>query len=100
MLRHLRQYIIYVLFSRLTDEAMTRLDAFSNKKGSVLQINMEENPFVCDCRSKAFIHWLNSTEIDVLRSTTYKCVDGYPRTNIEKHLQEVGTSCHNGTILC
>lgn len=87
-------------FSRLTDEAMTRLDAFSNKKGSVLEINMKENPFACDCRSEAFIHWLNLTKINVTNSLNYTCFDGYPRTNIEKRLQEVGTSCHNGAIFC
>lgn len=54
-----------------------------------LQINLEENLFVCDCRTSDFIHWLSTTKVKVLHWEDYTCLDGYPESNIGKSLSKV-----------
>lgn len=76
------------MIPRLSEDAINHLDAFS-RMDTPLQIKLEENPFVCDCRSKEFFQWLKSTKVKVISNSTYKCVDGYPDSNIGKMLLDV-----------
>nr|XP_053648363.1 trophoblast glycoprotein-like [Cherax quadricarinatus] len=76
------------MISRLSDQAMADLDDFMKSKPR-LEIKLDDNPFVCDCRSKNFINWLNTTSVKVKNWENYKCVDGYPKSNIGKRLIEV-----------
>ncbi|KAK3896135.1 hypothetical protein Pcinc_000184 [Petrolisthes cinctipes] len=77
------------IIPRLSDDAMTRLDSVLKPTNKSLQIKMTENPFSCDCRSKNFFHWLNTTKVEVMEWEQYTCLDGYPEKNIGKPLGEV-----------
>lgn len=67
---------------------MKVLDNFK-RNNSTVTIRMQENNFDCDCRSKHFIHWLNTTKVNVEGWREMKCVYGYPSSNIGKTLSEV-----------
>lgn len=76
------------MIARLSDDAMRALDNF-NRNNSTVTIRMQQNNFDCDCRSKNFIQWLNTTKVNIEGWSDLKCVDGYPSTNIGKTLSEV-----------
>ncbi|KAG0707250.1 Reticulon-4 receptor [Chionoecetes opilio] len=76
------------MITRLSGDAMRRLEDFT-RTTSPVKIRMHQNIFVCDCRSKHFIEWLNTTHVDIDGWKDYKCVDGYPSSNIDKTLKEV-----------
>ncbi|KAG7174626.1 SLIT and NTRK-like protein 2-like [Homarus americanus] len=80
--------IFYESELRLSGKAMTELDSFV-KNVSSFEIKLEENPFVCDCRSSNFIHWLNSTPVVVRDWKTFVCRDGYPDSNTGQLLSKV-----------
>lgn len=78
------------VYCRFSDDAMKRLDEFTRiKSPSIIKIRMQQNIIVCDCRSKHFIEWLNKTEADIEGWKDFKCIDGYPSSNIGKTLKEV-----------
>lgn len=78
------------MISRLSSEAMTRLDAFQHRKNqSRLQIKLDENPFDCDCRSQGFLEWLKTTEVEIMHWKDYDCIDGYPNINVGKTFSTV-----------
>lgn len=76
------------MITRLSDDAMMRLDDFTKAKAPV-KIRMQQNIFVCDCRSKHFIQWLNTTDVDMEGWKDFMCVDGYPSSNIGKTLSQI-----------
>ncbi|XP_045611632.1 trophoblast glycoprotein isoform X2 [Procambarus clarkii] len=78
------------MIPRLSDRAMADLDSFmKSKTAGYLHVKLAENPFVCDCRSKNFLNWLNTTSVQVIDWEKYRCIDGYPESNIGKLLNEV-----------
>ncbi|XP_045129006.1 phospholipase A2 inhibitor-like isoform X2 [Portunus trituberculatus] len=77
------------MITRFSDDAMRKLDEFTRIKSPKIKIRMQQNIIVCDCRSKHFIEWLNKTDVDIEGWRDFKCIDGYPSSNIGKTLKEV-----------
>ena len=89
--------IIVLIFFTFSDDAMRRLDEFTKVRSPPkIKIRMQQNIIVCDCRSKHFIEWLNKTDADIEGWKDFKCIDGYPSSNIGKTLKEV----KHGIICC
>ncbi|CAL4187018.1 unnamed protein product, partial [Meganyctiphanes norvegica] len=81
--------------ARLSQTAMERLDNFHGaptRKERPLQIKLLGNPFVCDCRSTDFYHWLLKTQVPLIEKEDYSCTDGFPHSNVGKHLLTVRSS--------
>lgn len=52
-------------------------------------VNMTGNPFRCDCSMDFFLEWLHKTPLFVMNKDNYVCHDGYPMTNVHRHLMEL-----------
>lgn len=70
--------------NQLSVEAMNRINQFS--KNSRLTVELQQNPFKCDCYSKKFINWLKLTNVTLRDADEYRCADGIPRNTIGKSL--------------
>ena len=79
------------MIKRLSEDAMRRIDQKLNYSLKPITVDFLQNPFACDCLSKSFINWLQSTNVTVRDLQIYRCNDGIPKTNIGKMLTEVDT---------
>jgi len=79
------------MIKRLSEDAMHRIDQKVKYSPEPVTVEFKQNPFACDCLSKGFINWLQSTSVTVRDLKIYRCNDGIPKTNIGKMLTEVDT---------
>jgi len=73
--------------NQLSVDAMERLDKFV--ENSKLTLELQQNPFMCDCFSSRFLKWLNTTKVTLRDLPEYKCADGIPRSNVGNSLASV-----------
>lgn len=67
---------------------MDRLNSFVSD-GTSLILNLKDNPLVCDCRSMRFLEWLKTCGVTMDKIEDYRCMDGYPKENIDQLIVEV-----------
>lgn len=73
--------------NQLSVEAMERIDQFSKSKR--LTVELQQNPFMCDCYSQSFITWLKKTNVTLRDAPEYRCADGIPRSTVGKSLLNI-----------
>ena len=73
--------------NQLSSEALKMLDEFDDKYG--LTVELQENPFMCDCYTAKFLTWLTHTKVTVRDLEKYRCADATPRKFVGKSIQSV-----------
>ena len=58
---------------QLTPNATESIDVLLSNRTSTLHIDLQFNPFTCDCLSRQFINWISITKADLLGKDMYLC---------------------------
>lgn len=74
---------------RLDEDTTDRFDIAAKDGRKHFSLNFYGNPFVCDCRLRRFIRWLNTTSVDLAHRLEYRCFDGNPTENVHALLGDV-----------
>ena len=56
---------------------------------TVFHINLENNPFRCDCNLRDFVNWIKKTQVFVLGRKYFTCKNGYPLSNRGKLIMKI-----------
>lgn len=71
----------YNKIKRLDAISLKKIDTyFGEKDGKYRKINLNQNPFVCDCYLRTFYDWLSRTKA-VHDMTNLRCFNGLPDSN-------------------
>ena len=76
--------------NQLSVEAMEMIDKFKEKYP--LTLELQENPFMCDCYSARFINWLKTSHVKFRDEDKYRCADAFPRKHIGRTLKNIDTT--------
>merc|ERR1712223_59515 len=78
----------YNKMKRLDEQTMQRID---QKFGGIkrMQINLIQNPWVCDCYLKPFIDWVLTTNSTLHQKQSMRCWQGKPEVNAGKSFGRV-----------
>lgn len=90
----------YNKITNLANKTLNKIEkAFTNKTNGRM-INLEGNPYKCDCLMMPFYDWLKSTKVTLVNKDDYRCWNGEPVTNAGKrikNLQKLNCSPTDGT---
>jgi hypothetical protein len=79
-------------FNKITNLRKVTLDkietAFTSKTSN-RQINLQGNPFKCDCYMRPFFDWLKITKVNLRSKEDYRCWTGEPEANAGKRITNV-----------
>jgi hypothetical protein len=79
---------------RLQPNTLTRIDNFfeqpKNADSTIRKLNMNGNPFVCDCTLRPMFDWLSNTAANLYRRDNLRCYTGVPEANAGRKILNIG----------